>query len=146
MWLGGNPDDIRRHAVRLRGLADTVAAERALAQQRLAGVQWESAAAASFRAQSTVDFGVYDRAINQIHDAAHALDHLANELAERQRALIDIAAEVGRTAEELWNEAKNMGEDVLSYANNVLDDIGRTVTSGLSKGKHVLDDLTGGIL
>lgn len=146
MWLGGNPDDIRGHAARLRGLADTVAHERQLAQQRLAGVQWESAAAANFRAQSTADFAMYDRAITQIYDAAEALEHLATELAARQRALIELAEKIGRTAEELLNEAKNLGEDVLSYAHGVLDDLGHAVTGTLSKGKHMLDDLTGGWL
>ncbi|HWU32019.1 MAG TPA: hypothetical protein VN108_04040 [Marmoricola sp.] len=146
MWLGGNPEDIRRHAVRLRALADTVSGESEAARRRLDGVEWESVAAQSFRLCSLEDFAIYDRAINEINDAARSLDRLAHELASRQQALMELAERIGRSAEELWNEAKNLGEDVLSYANGVLDDLGDAVSVGLSKGKDLLDSVTWGVL
>lgn len=146
MWLGGNPEDIKRHAARLRALADTVSGESEAARRRLDGVEWESAAAQSFRTRSLEDFAIYERAINEINDAARSLDHLAHELASRQQALMELAARIGRSAEELWSEARNLGEDVLSYANGVLGDLGDAVSAGVSKGKDLLDTVTWGLI
>ena len=121
MWLGGDPEAIRHSAARLRGLTETLLIDRELAARRLEAVQWESAASAAFRQQSAQDFALYDRASASLDDVARALDHLAATLAHRQQALVDLAADVGRTVEEIWSD-------------------------GVSGVRHVLHDITGGLL
>jgi hypothetical protein len=121
MWLGGDPEAIRQSAARLRTLVESLAVDREVAARRLDAVEWESAAAAGFREQSARDFDLYQRASESLEDVARALDHLAATLARRQQAVVDLAAEVGRTVEEIWSE-------------------------GLSGARHVLHDITGGLL
>lgn len=121
MWLGGDPEAIRHTASRLRALTETLTLDRAVAVRRLQVVEWESAAADAFRQQSVADFALYEQASAALEDVARALDHLAAALADRQQALIDFAAGVGRTVEELWSES----------------------VSGVG---HVLHDITGGLL
>ena len=121
MWLGGDPEEIRRTASGLRALTETVVADRELAQRRLDAVRWESAAAEAFRQQSEQDFALYDSASMVLEDVARALDQLAATLARRQQALVDLAVDVGRTVEELWSE-------------------------GVSGASHLLHDITGGLL
>lgn len=121
MWLGGDPEAIRQTASRLRGVTEALAVDREVAARRLQGVRWESAAAESFRQQSAADFALYDNASAVLDDVARALDHLAATLADRQQALVEFAADVGRTVEEIWSE-------------------------GVSGVRHVLHDITGGLL
>ena len=121
MWLGGDPEAIRQTAARLRRLTEALVIDRELAARRLDAVQWESAAASGFREQSARDFDLYERASESLEDVACALDHLAFTLARRQQALADLAAEVGRTVEEIWSE-------------------------GVAGARHVLHDITGGLL
>ncbi|MGN6721839.1 MAG: putative T7SS-secreted protein [Marmoricola sp.] len=121
MWLGGDPEAIRHTASRLRALTDTLTADREIASRRLRSVEWESVGADAFRRQSVEDFALYDQASAALDDVARALDQLASTLAHRQQALVDFAADVGRTVEEIWSE-------------------------GVSGARHVLHDITGGLL
>lgn len=116
MWLGGDPEAIRHSAARLRALTDTLALDRDRAAGRLRAVQWESAAAEAFRAQSTDDFALYDHASAELEEAARVLEELASTLADRQQALTSFAAEAGRTLEEIWSAG-------VSGAGNLLHDI-----------------------
>ena len=134
MWLGGNPDDLRRCAAELRGLCEAVAGEFAHAQNSLASMQWESAAAHSFHVRAVGDFAVYDRSLGAVREAAFALDHVATALSERQQRLIDLATVVGLTTQELWNGALAAGEDVLTYGSGLLEDVAEGTLSAITGG------------
>lgn len=121
MWLGGDPEAIRHTAARLRALIETLAVDRDIAARRLEAVEWESAGAEAFRQQSAHDFALYDRASASLDEVAQALDHLAAVLQRRQQALVDLAADVGRTVEEIWAD-------------------------GMSGARHLLHGVTGGLL
>jgi len=121
MWLGGDPEAIRRLAARVRALTETLEIDREIAARRLAAVEWEGSRATAFRQQSAHDFALYDRASGSLEDVAQALEHLASVLARRQEAVADLAADVSRTIEDVWAD-------------------------GLSGAGHILDVVTGGLL
>lgn len=118
MWLGGDPEAIRQTATRLRALIEALVVDREAAVRRLEAVEWESAAASAFHEQSARDFDLYARASESLEDVVRALDHLAASLARRQQAVVDLAADLGRTVEEIWSEG-------VSGARNLLHDITR---------------------
>lgn len=84
--LGGDPDRLRDLARALRqesgevsGVADDVRHAR--------GVTWESTAADLCRDALGRQAGLIDMCAEVVHDAAGSVDALADELAERQRAI-----------------------------------------------------------
>jgi len=134
MWLGGNPDDLRRQAADLRAACEAMASEFAHAQNALAAVTWDSAAAQSFRARAAGDFAVYDRSLGAVREAALALEHVAAALSDRQQRLVDLATLVGLTSQELWNEAVSAGEDIFTYGAGLLGDVAEDTLSFVTGG------------
>lgn len=147
MWLGGDPEGIRRSAVRLRTLAENATAQCATAQRELDALVWVSVAADTFRAQAVEDFALYARVAANLLDAATALEDLARTLTERQRMVQAIADQIGHSLESIYHGALAVGDDVLSYASNLADDvmggIGDGVAGGFSATKHWVGGLVG---
>lgn len=86
MTVGGDPDEIRDEARRLRGLATEIEPEIAVVR-RSEGVQWHSVSADRFRDRMREHARDMDDARLEVLEAAAALDRLADALTERQRAI-----------------------------------------------------------
>lgn len=116
--IGGDPNDLRRHATTLRGWADSVDEESGRLR-RSEDVEWKSTAGDSFRglvATAATGIGTVSA---QIREAATGFDHLADTLEDRQQWLeaakqrIEDGIEsvedvVERGAQKAWHDAGSL--------------------------------------
>lgn len=111
MGFGGNPDDLRADARRLRALAERVEAESVAVFAGL-DLGWQSTAADRLTTRLVERRGDALAVIDRIEALATEFDELADTLAERQAAM---------TA--LLDRAREAGEDVVEG----IGEVGRTI-------------------
>lgn len=138
MAIGGDPDDLRRLATRLRTRADTLSTRATSMDNHLDEVHWSSDAASSYRARLRDDVSAVEDVVVRLDELAADLDDLANTLEERQRLvglLLDAGIETAREAAEAVADGVHDGVQAVE---NVLKDMG-------AKGKELLEDLGGAL-
>jgi hypothetical protein len=130
MILGGNPEDLRSLARRLRKHADEVEATTTKVKAGQ-GIQWTGAASDRFR-ERLIDLGQNLESSRQsVIDAATKADALADVLEERQRAIaaaMDQAMDaldqargtVQKFAGKVWNDLTHAEQDAENGAKEVL--------------------------
>ncbi len=111
----GDPQQIRAVAARLRHLADEVGDERAVLA-RGQDVEWHSVAADAFRRELSQWQGDVARSVDEIREAAAAVDRHADEVEERIEAI---------RAAEAW--ARQEIAELRDTASGALDRVGAAV-------------------
>ena len=138
MSLGGDPDDLRALATRLRTRADTLRTRATVMGVRLADVHWASDAARSYRARLSDDVGRVQDVADRLDELAHEIDQLAATVEHRQH-LVDLLVDAGiETAREAAEAIADGLHDFADSAEDVLKDMG-------AKGKKLLEDLGHGV-
>lgn len=138
MAIGGDPDDLRRLATRLRTRADTLSTRAISMVNHLGEVHWSSNAASSYRARLRDDVAAVEDVVDRLEELAADFDDLADTLTERQRLvglLLDAGIETAREAAEAVADGVHDGVQAVE---NVLRDMG-------AKGKELLEDLGGAL-
>jgi|GEM_PF-6870023 len=138
MAIGGDPDDLRRLATRLRNRADTLSTRATSMANHLVEVHWSSNAATSYRARLGDDVSAVEDVVDRLEELAADFDDLADTLAERQRLvglLLDAGIETAREAAEAVADGVHDGVQAVE---NVLRDMG-------AKGRKLLEDLGGAL-
>lgn len=133
MALGGNPEDLRSLARRLRKQADEV---EATATRLKAGqeVQWTGIAAVRFQERLAAHGQELETSRDSVTSAATKADQLADALEERQRA---IAAAIDKL-----NDAANQARSTLNrFAGAVWEDLTNLEQANQRKAEHLLDEL-----
>jgi ABC-type transporter Mla subunit MlaD len=145
MAIGGDPQDLRDTARRMRGWAGDVDADASAALSALS-VDWKSTAADAYREK--LDDRRRDAAAvaDSIREAAARLDELANTLEERQKALHDLLEKAGKTIEDAQRAVAEGAEDLLAGAQGLADDVLQAGNDLLEDGKNLAGKLTGGLL
>jgi uncharacterized protein YukE len=134
MALGGDPDDLRALATRLRTRADTLDGRAATMRNQLDAVHWSSNAARSYRRRLTEDAAAVTEVADRLHELAGDFDDLADTLEHRQR-LVGLLVEAGiETAQEAAEAVADGLHDFADSAEDVLRDMGE-------KGKRLLEGL-----
>ncbi|MET1038483.1 MAG: hypothetical protein ABW075_09425 [Aeromicrobium sp.] len=145
MAIGGEPQDLRDTALRMRGWADDVDADAEAALSAI-GVDWKSVAADAYR-QKLEDRRRDAMAVaDSIRDAARDVDHLADTLEERQQALTDLLEKAGKTLEDAQRAVADGAEDLLAGAQGLADDALEAGKDLIDGGKKLAGKLTGGLL
>lgn len=133
MALGGDPEQIRHLARRLRTEADDV--EHTAARVRAgSGVHWVGAASERYRERLRGHAREIDETRDQLLHAATRLDHLADTLEERQRAiarameLVDDALgsarrTISNVAGAVWDELTGAEKSAEQAARSLLDSV-----------------------
>lgn len=144
MAIGGDPHDLRATARRLRGWADDVDADAdaALSAQQ---VEWKSLAADSYRDKLTERRNDAIEVAASIREAARRIDHLADTLEDRQRALTQLLEQAGKTLEDAQRAMAEGAEDLLAGAQGLADDALQAGKDALDKGKDLAGKI-GGLL
>jgi uncharacterized protein YukE len=119
--IGGDPQDLRDTAHRMRGWADDVDADARSALAAL-GVEWHSLAADAYREK--LDDRRRDAAAiaDGIRDAARAVDRLADTLEDRQQTLGRLLEQAGKTLEDAQRAVADGADDLLQGARSLVDD------------------------
>ncbi|EFQ82183.1 hypothetical protein HMPREF0063_12707 [Aeromicrobium marinum DSM 15272] len=140
MRLGGDPQDLRADAQRVRAWADAVddAAAHVL---RTAGVEWRSSAADRFRDQLAERRRTAMAVADDVRRVADEIEALATTLEERQRTLQNLLDQAGRTIEEVQQAVADGAVDVMDAAQGFAND-------AVEKGQELVGqarDLAGGL-
>lgn len=141
MSLGGDPQDIRDTARRVRLWADGVDDDAANVF-KVTGVEWVSTASKEFLAKLESRYKDTGDVAESMRDAADKLDDLANMLQDRQDTLMALLAEAGKTLADAQEMVRNGATDLLEGAKSLADD----AKDLLNKGKDALGTVTGGLL
>lgn len=112
MAIGGDPGDIRAMAARVRSWADDVD-DQAAEVRRAKGVEWTSAAADAFIARIEQRYADTRAVAESMREAAGRLDHLADTLEDRQRTLMNLLEQAGRTLDEAEQMVRDGVDDIL---------------------------------
>lgn len=144
MAIGGDPQDLRDTARRMRGWADDVDADAGAALKAL-GVDWKSVAADAYR--DKLDARRRDAAdvADRIRDAADKVDELATTLEERQQALNRLLEQAGKTLEDAQRAVAEGADDLLAGAQGLANDAVEAGKDLLDGGKKLAGKL-GGLL
>lgn len=117
----GDPDQIRAVATRLRAVADDVSTERAAVVAGM-DVDWQSAAATAFRDELTEWAGSVGRSVEEIVQAAAAVDRHADEVEEKIE-LIRAAEEWARQEiADLRDTVSGVGGHIKAFVGDVVSD------------------------
>ncbi len=145
MAIGGDPQDLRETARRMRGWADDVDAD-ADAAYRALGVEWKSVAADAYREKLDDRRRDAIAVADSIREAARKVDALADTLEDRQRTLTDLLEKAGKTLEDAQRAVAEGAEDLLEGAQNLADDALEAGKDLVEGGKNLAGKLTGGLL
>jgi ABC-type transporter Mla subunit MlaD len=145
MAIGGDPQDLRDTARRMRTWADDVDADAASALSALS-VEWKSTAADAYR--DKLDERRRDAAAvaDSIREAAGQVDQLAETLEHRQQVLGDLLEKAGKTLEDAQRAVAEGAEDLLAGAQGLADDAVEAGKDLVDGGKKLAGKLTGGLL
>lgn len=141
MNLGGDPQDLRDLARRIRTWADSVDDDAANVF-KVTGVEWESTAATGFADMLKAKHKDTGEVAVSMREAAEKLDDLANTLEDRQQTLNNLLAAAGKTIEDAEEMVRDGATDLLDGAKSLADD----AKDLLNKGKSALGTVTGGLL
>lgn len=133
MALGGNPEELRTLARRLRTDAGEVGHTATRVRQGQ-GIHWVGLAAERYRGRLREHGAQIDRTRDEILTAASRLDELADALEERQRAiaramdLVDDALTsardtIGRFAGDVWDTLTGAEKAAEETARDLLDSV-----------------------
>jgi uncharacterized protein YukE len=142
MAIGGDPQDLRDTARRMRGWADDVDADAASALSAL-DVEWKSTAADAYREKLDERRRDATAVADEIREAAKKVDELADTLEERQKTLDDL---LEKALEDAQRAVAEGAEDLLAGAQNLADDALEAGKDLLDDGKKLAGKLTGGLL
>ena len=145
MAIGGDPQDLRDTARRMRGWADDVDADAASALSALS-VDWKSTAADAYRDKLDARRRDATAVADQIREAATKVDELADTLEDRQKTLDDLLAKAGKTLEDAQRAVAEGADDLLAGAQNLADDALEAGKDLVDGGKKLAGKLTGGLL
>jgi F0F1-type ATP synthase membrane subunit b/b' len=126
MAIGGDPQDLRDTARRMRGWADEVDADADAALSALK-VQWRSLAADAYRDQLGDRRRDAAAVADDIREAARKVDELADALEDRQRTLTDLLQRAGKTVEDAQQAVAEGADDLIDGAR----DLAGKLTGGL---------------
>lgn len=134
MALGGDPDDLRALASRLRTRADALDDRATTMRARLEDVHWSSNAAWSYRRRLGEDAAAVTVVADRLDELARDFDDLAATLEHRQR-LVGLLIEAGiESAQEAAEAVADGLHDFADSAEDVLKDMGE-------KGRKLLAGL-----
>lgn len=145
MAVGGDPQDLRDTAHRMRGWADDVDADAAAALSALR-VEWKSVAADAYRDKLDERRRDAEAVADDIREAARKIDELADTLEDRQQTLSDLLEKAGKTLEDAQRAVANGAEDLLDGAQGLANDAIEAGKDFVEGGKKLAGKLTGGLL
>ncbi len=134
MGLGGDPDELRRMARRLREQAGEVE-HTAGRVGRAEGVEWVGLSADRFRDRLREHGREIARTRRELVDASSALDHLADELEERQLA-------IARAMDLVEAELSAARRTVSGFAGGVWDTLTGAERAAERAARGLLDSVT----
>jgi ABC-type transporter Mla subunit MlaD len=143
--IGGDPQDLRDTAHRMRGWADDVDADATAAMSALE-VEWKSLAADAYREKLEDRRRDAMAVADSIRDAAKDVDRLADTLEERQQTLTRLLEQAGKTLEDAQRAVADGAEDLLQGAQGLADDAVQAGKDLLDDGRKLAGKLTGGLL
>jgi len=134
MALGGDPDDLRALASRLRARAGTLDDRVTTMGAQLGAVHWSSNAARSYRRRLGEDAAAVSAVADRLEELADDFDELADTLEHRQR-LVGLLIDAGiESAQEAAEAVADGLHDFADSAEDVLKDMGE-------KGRRLLEGL-----
>jgi methyl-accepting chemotaxis protein len=128
MHVGGDAQEVRALARRVRGWADDV--DRQAAVLRATDVEWHSTAADDFARRLEERRGDVLAVAEKVRTAADRIDHLADVLQERQQQLSDLLAAAGRTLADAEQMVRDGVGDLLSEARSLAEGAADLVDQG----------------
>ncbi len=145
MAIGGDPQDLRDTARRMRGWAEDVdaGADAALSALR---VEWKSVAADGYREKLEERRRAAADVAESIREAAQKVDDLADTLEDRQQTLSDLLEKAGKTLEDAQEAVANGAENLLEGAQGLANEALEAGKDFVEGGKKLAGKLTGGLL
>ncbi len=135
----GDPQQIRAVATQLRGLADEVGDEQSVLARGL-DVEWRSVAADAFRQELRAWQAGVARSVDEIRQAAAAVDRHADEVEERIEAIRAAEAWARQEIAELRDTASGALDRIGAAARDLVDDAVSFARERLGAVPDVLPD------
>lgn len=140
MGIGGDPQDVRAIARRIRLWADEVDDDAASVQQAQQ-IDWRSTAASSFIDKIQTRYEQTTAVAESMRDAADAVDHLADVLEERQDELSDLLEQAGRTIADAEQMLRDGVTDLIGGVQSLADDARRKAEDLVDGGRKIIEGI-----
>jgi uncharacterized protein YukE len=121
MGIGGDPQDVRAVARRIRSWADEVDDD-ATSVRQAKQIDWKSTAASSFVAKIETRYDEVTAVAESMRDAADAVDHLADVLEDRQDTLNDLLEKAGKTLADAEDMVRDGVTDLIGGVTSLADE------------------------
>jgi ABC-type transporter Mla subunit MlaD len=140
MGIGGDPQDIRAIARRVRVWADEVDDD-ASSVRRAKDIDWKSTAASSFIEKIETRYEQTTAVADSMRDAASEIDHLADVLQDRQDTLSDLLEKAGKTLADAEEMLRNGVTDLIGGVESLANEAKERAEDLVDGGKKILGNL-----